>query len=106
MIAAARSGIADARDNAQTIRDRRYTMEDFRTTRFDIWVDFDASGPQAGMPTFPYASLTTAVDQVPTTQCHSELPNLWIEVGNTSETLTIDKPMFLNACGGTVRIGG
>ncbi len=100
------TGIADARDNARTVRNSRYTVENFRLTRFDIWVDFAASGPQYGTPANPYASLTPAVDQVPTAQFYSELPNLWIEAGDTSETLTIDKPMILNACGGIVRIGG
>jgi hypothetical protein len=100
------TGIADERDNARTIRARRDTVEGFRTTRFDIWVDFDASGTQAGTPALPYASLTTAVDQVPTARHYSELPNLWIEAGHTSEILTINKPMTLNACGGTVWIGG
>ena len=100
------TGIADARDNARTIRDRRYTVENFRTTRFDIWVDFAASGTQDGTPANPCASLNTAVGQVPTAQWYSERPNLWIEAGSTLETPTISKPMTLNACGGTVRIGG
>lgn len=99
------TGIVDERDNARTIRDRRYTVEDFRLTRCDIWVDFAASGPQYGSPNLPYASLVTAVDEVPPVEVYSELPNIWIETGNTSATLTISKPMMLHACGGTVRIG-
>ena len=100
------TGMADQRDNARTIRERRGAIEDFELTRFDIWVDFSATGFEFGTPVYPYASLASAVNAVPAAECFSEMPKIWIETGTTLETPTIDKPMILNACGGTVRIGG
>lgn len=99
-------GEADEAYNARTINLRRSTCEGFRTTRFDIWTDFSHFGSELGTFNNPYDTVAEGVNQVITGVGASELPNLWIKTGSTSETITITKPMTIRACGGTVSIGG
>ncbi len=92
--------------NAHTINNRRTTCENFRTTRYDIWVDFAAGIPEAGVFSFPYDTLAEGVAQilVPGTGA-TEYPVLWVKAGTTNETITINKRMVIRSCGGSVTIG-
>lgn len=100
-------GDSDEAHNAQTIINRTSTCEGFRLTRYDVWVDFSASGSGNGRFISPYDTLADGVSQIITPGVGAnELPNLWIKTGSTSETVTITKTMIIRACGGSVIIGG
>lgn len=93
--------------NAQTIINRTPTCEGFRLTRYDIWVDFSAGGVGNGTFLSPYNTLAVGISEIITPGVGAnELPNLWIKSGSTSEAITITKTMIINACGGSVIIGG
>jgi hypothetical protein len=91
--------------NARTINERRFVCEGFRQTHFDAWVDFAYSGTEMGTYGQPFDSVFEGVLYITTGVGASELPNLWIKAGSTSETVTISKAMTIRACGGTVTIG-
>jgi len=96
-------GQANEAHNAQVITETSRSRETFRL--LDIWVDFGYGGLfEFGTFTQPYntviegvSAITLSIDQV--------LPTLYIKAGARRETLTINKRMRLQACGGTVRIG-
>lgn len=99
-------GATNEAHNAQTINFRATTVEAFRTTRFDIWVDFAYGGTyQFGTFSNPFNNVAEGVANIITGVGASELPNLWIKAGATSETPTISTPMVIRACGGVVVIG-
>jgi len=93
-----------SRDNLAIIMTRAPVCEEFRLTRMDVWVDFNWRGGQNGSYFQPYTSVALGairiLDNPP-----ADLPVLHIKAGSTSETLTIDKPMLVEACGGVVTIG-
>jgi hypothetical protein len=100
------TGVANLRDNARVIRSTRLILDDIYLTRADIWVDFtNLFLPHEGTFLDPYRTVADGVANLVEPQCLSELPTLWIKAGSTNETLTINKPMQIRACGGTVRIG-
>jgi len=76
-----------------------------KVTHFDVWVDFD--GPVFGTGTYssPFRSVADGVDFLIEGQNPSHLPEMHLSAGSTSETITITKPMVLEACGGSVVIG-
>ena len=64
-----------------------------------IWVDFDFQGLTLGTYDNPYALLQSGVSAQ-----DNSIP-IYIASGTSNETLTISKPMTLNAYSGLVRIG-
>jgi len=98
-------GQANEAHNAQTINVRRSAYEGFRQTRFDIWVDYSYSGSEQGTFGSPYNTVAEGVQAIITGVGASELPSLWIKAGSSNETIMINKPMTIRACGGTVTIG-
>jgi hypothetical protein len=94
------------RDNLSVIYSRRGECENFRLTRMDVWVDFAWRGSQNGSWVFPYDTAIEGVNRIlPGGNGLPDLPVLRIKAGSRNETLTINKPMFIEACGGTVTIG-
>lgn len=91
--------------NARTIINRAATVEGFRTSRFDVWVDFAYGGAERGSFSQPFDTVAEGQDFVFVGVGASEIPNLWIKAGSTGETLTLDKEMYVRACGGTATIG-
>lgn len=82
-------------------------MQNIYLTRAEIWIDFAyLSTTYLGIFNYPYNSVAVGVENMIEPLCPSELPTLWLKAGTTNETVTIDKPMQLRACGGTARIGG
>lgn len=92
--------------NAETINRRRGTCEGFRTTRFDVWVDFAFAGSEAGTFYDPYNTVGEGAAEISTGVGASEAPSLWLKAGSTTESVTVSKPMFFRACGGMVTITG
>ena len=91
--------------NALTIGQRALTVESFRTSRFEVWVDFDWEHYQRGTYVEPYSMLAYGIDALVDSPHASEEPTVWIKASSTNETITIDKPMIIRACGGTATIG-
>jgi hypothetical protein len=102
------TGAADHADNARLHNNRDRDVEAFRTTRYDIYVDFarSCSGqPCIGTASLPYNQMAISVSQIAAPRIGAaELPNLYVQ-GNTTWTGTIDKAMTIHACTGPVRIG-
>ncbi len=97
-------------NNAGTIVGTTASREDWRDPRFEVWVDFGQIlplPPWDGTYQQPWSTVASGVNAVyggaaaPLVQ-----PRLIIKAGVSLETLTITKPMLIQACGGTVRIGG
>ena len=94
--------------NAQVINNRDTTIDGFELTRYDIYVNFAYGGFfEFGTYALPYDTVPEGVAaiSVPSTGA-VEYPNLYVRTGTTTWTGTISKKMQINACGGTVRIGG
>lgn len=99
-------GQSNEAHNAQTIINMRRSVEDFRGSRYDVWVDM-VGGFVTARGTFnsPYLFLASGVNRVMPASSALQLPILRIKTGTSSQTLTIDKPMEIRACGGLVEIG-
>ena len=92
--------------NARTINNRAATVEGFRTSKFDVWVDFDYGGTERGSFSRPFDTVAEGQSQVSNGFGASEIPNLWIKAGSSPETVVLNKQMFVRSCGGTATIGG
>ncbi len=99
-------GDANEAYNAKTISDRRRTYEDNRNSNFDVWVNFGAGVVQNGSFTLPYDTIAEGHAKINPGVGASETPVLHVVAGVTNETPTLNKPLILIPCGGTVRIGG
>ncbi len=99
------TGVANKEHNAKTLELVGPIVSDYRLTRFSVWVDFNHSGMEFGTFAFPFNTMAEGVARILGAPPDGR-PSLRIKPGSTSETITITKSMSLNACGGTVRIGG
>lgn len=91
--------------NAWTIRLRSGAVEGFRTSRFEVWADFDWTFYERGTYPEPYNTLAEGLNALIDSPNASEEPTLWIKASSTSETPTLSKPMIIRACGGIAKIG-
>ena len=66
---------------------------------FEVWVDFSYGGGEAGTCNAPYDRLAIGASAI------TANGTLHIEAGTSSETLTITKPMKIEACGGAAAVG-
>lgn len=66
---------------------------------FVVWADFEHTGTEIGNFQLPFKTLIDAVAKV------APRGTLKLKSGTTSETLTISKPLRMEAVNGTVRIG-
>lgn len=75
------------------------------TSLAEVWVDFSHAGTEQGSSAFPYNTLGEAVDAV--TGDGSGIVKIKGNVGVTTsgETLTINKPVTIEAVSGSVRVG-
>jgi hypothetical protein len=91
--------------NASVINETRRSRENFRL--LDIWVDFAYSGIEVGIFLLPFNTVIEGVNAITTFVDTDVLdfPTLHIKTGSRNETITINKRMRIEACGGTVRIG-
>ena len=91
--------------NASVINETRRSRETFRL--LDIWVDFGYSGTEQGTFSQPFNTVIEGVNAITTFVDTALLnfPTLYIKAGSRRETITINKRMRIEACGGTVRIG-
>jgi hypothetical protein len=92
--------------NASVINETRRSRETFRL--LDIWVDFGYSGIfEFGTFLLPFNTVIEGVNAITTFVDTAVLnfPTLHIKAGSRYETITINKRMRIEACGGTVRIG-
>jgi hypothetical protein len=92
--------------NASVINETRRSRENFRL--LDIWVDFAYSGIfEFGTFLLPFNTVIEGVNAITTFVDTAVLnfPTLHIKAGSRYETITINKRMRIEACGGTVRIG-
>lgn len=98
-------GNSCAADNARTLTNTARRREDFRS--LDIWVNFAYSGTEVGTFTQPYNTVGEGVGAISPFLDPSLIPfpTLYIVAGSRYETLTINKRMRIEACGGVVRIG-
>jgi hypothetical protein len=92
--------------------DNRLVIMDFRCHRdsyriLDCWVNFGWTGSQNGTICNPFNTVTAAVSAMPSPAAGRlvDFPTLYIVAGSRRETITINKRMRIEACGGTVRIG-
>jgi len=92
--------------NAATIRNRRSTFEGHRASGFEVWVDFSAGGIENGSFSLPFNTMTEGHNAIVVSPNASETPILHVKAGTRAESVTLNKPLTLQACGGTVRIGG
>lgn len=97
------TGVSNSEDNARTIRNRRRTVEDWRFSKYDVWVDFGSGGLPFGSFEDPYTTVALGVARCATGGLVR--PTLHIKTGTTAETLTINKNIVINTCGGTAIIG-
>ena len=95
-------------NNAGTIFGTTPGREDWRNPRFEVWVNFGEPGSAwEGTYQVPWPTVAQGIAAIyggaatPPVQ-----PRLIIKAGSTNETPTISKPMRIEACGGTVTIGG
>lgn len=100
------TGKADEAENARTLNNRARTAENWRQNLFDIWVDFPFNGTELGTFDNPFDTVSQGVNKCFNGESYGVVPTVWIKTGSTSETPTINKRVFIRACGGTVRIGG
>ncbi|MCC7290772.1 MAG: hypothetical protein IT449_01780 [Phycisphaerales bacterium] len=98
-----RTGVTDEADNERTINNRRRTVEDWRFSRYDVWVQFGNPIFEFGTFDNPYNTVAEGVSRCATGGLVR--PTLHVKSGTTSETLTINKDLVLNSCGGTAVIG-
>jgi hypothetical protein len=91
--------------NASVINETRRSRETFRL--LDIWVDFAYSGTERGTFSQPFNTVIEGVNAITTFVDTALLnfPTLYIKAGSRRESITINKRMRIEACGGTVRIG-
>lgn len=92
------------RDNLAVILSRQSTCEAFRLTRMDVWVDFNYGGSENGSNSNPFNTVNEGVSRTLVSPV-ADIPILHIKPGSRNESITINKPMFIQACGGTVTIG-
>jgi len=92
--------------------DNRLVIMDFRCHRdsyriLDCWVNFGWTGSQNGTICNPFNTVAAAVSAMPSPAAGRlvDFPTLYIVAGSRRETITINKRMRIEACGGTVRIG-
>ena len=98
-------GEEDSAHCAQVHNSWIFYCEPYRLTRFDVWVDFAHAGAEDGSFDLPYDTVAEGAANIVNGVGASEQPSLWIKAGSTGETISIDTPMFLRACGGLVTIG-
>lgn len=99
-------GNANEAYNAKTISDRRSTFEGHRISGMDVWVQFGYSGTERGTFSQPFNTIAEGHSAIIVSPTASETPVLHVKAGTTTEKPTLNKPLILEACGGTVRIGG
>jgi hypothetical protein len=66
----------------------------------EIWIDFGWPGVEVGIASKPFDTLAEGVTAV------NAGGTLMIKAGSTTETLSINKPMRIEAVGGSARLGG
>ncbi|GBC90785.1 hypothetical protein HRbin14_01540 [bacterium HR14] len=91
--------------NAMVITETRRSRETFRL--LDIWVDFGYSGTEWGTFAQPFNTVAEGANAITPflDTALVDFPTLYIKAGSRRETITINKRMRLEACGGLVRIG-
>ncbi|MGI9015156.1 MAG: reprolysin-like metallopeptidase [Phycisphaerales bacterium] len=92
-------------DNVSVIFNRRVYCSGFRHTKMDVWVQFSYAGSENGSFRQPFNTMAEGVNRILQQPGMSHLPHLRVKAGSRAETITISKPMFIEACGGTVTIG-
>lgn len=92
-------------DNRATIIETRCVRDSFRI--LDCWVNFGHSGTERGTICEPFRTVAGAVSAMPSPAAGRlvDFPTMYIVAGSRNETLTINKRMRIEACGGVVRIG-
>ncbi|MFO0837232.1 MAG: M12 family metallo-peptidase [Phycisphaerae bacterium] len=99
-------GCSTSTNNAGTIFGTTSSREAWRQPRFEVWV-----GPlnviQVGTFTFPWSTVVSGAASIYNGSATPIVePTLWIKSGTYVETLTINRRMTLQSCGGVARIGG
>ena len=91
--------------NAMVITETRRSRETFRL--LDIWVDFGYSGTEWGTFAQPFNTVAEGANAITPflDTALVDFPTLYIKAGSRRETITINKRMRIEACGGLVRIG-
>ncbi len=92
-------------DNRSTVIETRCGRDSFRI--LDCWVSFGYSGTERGTICEPFNTVAEAVNAMPSPVAGRlvDFPTMYIAAGSRRETLTINKRMRIEACGGLVRIG-
>jgi hypothetical protein len=101
-------GTADI-DNTRSINNTRARCEGFQFSRVEVYVDFGFGGLQFGTFSNPYSSFLTAVNvsrQPASSALVEDQATVFLKPGTGSFSGTVNKAMWLRACGGTVNIGG
>ncbi len=89
--------------NAHTIFNTAYNRENWRNPKFNVWVDFDYAGTERGSYANPWNTLAEGANAVfDLAAPEYSPPQLWLQAGTTSETLTLSKRMTIRACGTAV----
>lgn len=101
-------GTADI-DNTRSINNTRARCEAFQLSRVEVYVDFEFAGLQFGTFANPYTSFLTAINvsrQPAASALVEDQATVFVKPGTGAFTGTINKAMWVRACGGTVNIGG
>ncbi|MBL8879879.1 MAG: hypothetical protein JNG88_12235, partial [Phycisphaerales bacterium] len=92
-------------NNAAQTANRVGDFEGFRTTHYDLWVNFWDDGG-SGTQFDPYNSLGQAHANLVTGFNASENPTIWCYSSVGTERLHLNKRCSIRSCGGTIRIIG
>lgn len=90
--------------NAATIQETRFEVERFRSSRFDMWVDFYWPGGQTGLFEMPFRTLAAAQNWC-IDQPALAIPKVHLQPSTTAERPTLSKPMIIDCCTGAATIG-
>ncbi len=97
----------DDADNARSIDNNAASVEAFRAPAIEVWVDNSYSGTELGTWWNPWSTLNSGITAIYGDSNEPLLtPTLKVKANTYTATPRITKVMRIEACGGTVRIGG
>jgi hypothetical protein len=95
----------DDRWNSATVNATAANREYWFGPKFDVWAESGATFPYTGAFEDPFPTVSWGVLAVFDGVSPLVEPTLTLKAGVYPETLTVDKPMTIGACGGVARIG-
>jgi hypothetical protein len=96
----------DDADNARSIDDNAMDVEAFRDPAIEVWVDNGYAGTEHGTWWEPWSTLGEGITAIyGGSNAPVITPTLKVKAGDYTATPVVTKPMRIESCGGSVRIG-